>query len=269
MTRFLVIGGLVVAIAAIAIIGCGPRAQVAKDSIIKKLDSVLGELNVKRAKIEQERSKLSDRLDNVKEQRYRAEANRDNMKGKVDKSKAELEKRLGRVERAKELITQIKSSESGTIEVNGRQVTADEVQKAAEDAASKAQTEKTKLAGYESSYQAIDKSVKFLKDQEDQVSKMMDSFAQKINEIDAKKIAVDAVRQASSTTGDKSINDDMAKLEKEIEELGIDIEAALRMETDKMNDLRSASSDVSDILTAPADLNAAEQLLDDLLKDKE
>lgn len=267
MTRFLVIGGLVIAIAAVAIVGCGPRVEVAKDAIIKKLDKALGELNVKRAKIKKTQDTLRNKLEELRQNRHLAAAKLKLMESKKDKSKANVDDIMAKVETVRGLISQAKQSEDGTITRGDKTYTAEDIQKTAEEVAARAKAEKTKFAGYEASYAAMKKSVDFLIQQEKTSSDLMANLNQKIEEIDAKKVAVDAVKQASAIAGnDSSISDDLAKLEKEIEDLGVNVDAALSLETEKMTELQSATDMADDILSEPASLDNAEKMLDDLLK---
>ncbi len=267
MTRFIVIAALLVGVVGIAIYGCGPRAQVAKDAIIDKLDKALGELNVKRKKIEMKQNELRNKLDALKKSRYLSEAKLDLMKEKRDKSQSALDSIMGKVEDVKALVSEAQASDTKTIERNDKTYTADQIAATAQQVAGSAKAEQTKLAGFKASYEAMEKAVSVLKSQETTAVKLMADLEQKVSEIDAKKIAVDAVKEASSITGGESIGDDFAALQKEIEDLGVNVDAALKMETDKMTELDSANSLADEILSeATGGLDNAEKMLDDLLK---
>ncbi len=270
MSKYLLLGLLIVGVAVVSYVGCdgaGARAGVAKDAIIKKLDAALGELNVKRKKIEMKQTELQDKLATLREQRYRTEARLDLLRKKKGNSADALESMRGKVEQVKALVAKVKESSEGTIEKGGKTYTADDIQQTAEDVARMFKTEQTKLASLETSYKALEQSVAFLKQQETTSSSLMKDLKQKISEIDAKKIAVDAVRDSTSIAGDnKSIGEGLEAMAKEIEDLGVDVEAALRIETDRMQDMENTSSVADELLSAPADMQSTEDMLDKLLQ---
>ena len=246
----------------------GARAGVAKDAIIKKLDAALGELNVKRKKIELKQTELQDKLAILREQMYRTEAKLELMEQKKTNSKAALDRIRGQVAQVSELVGKVRDSSEGTIERNGKTYTAAELTEAAQDVARMFESEQTNLKMLETSYNALEQSVVFLKNQESTSSKLMKDLQQKISEIDAKKIAVDTVRQSTTIAGDnKSISAGLETMAKEIEDLGVDVEAALRIETDRMQDLDNSSSAVDELLSAPSnDLQSTQDMLDKLLE---
>ena len=94
MSKYLLLGLLVVAIAVGTYIGCdgaGARAGVAKDAIIKKLDAALGELNVKRKKIELKQTELQEKLATLSAQRNRTEVRLELLQEKKENSAKKLE----------------------------------------------------------------------------------------------------------------------------------------------------------------------------------
>lgn len=268
MTRYLIIGGMVAAIVGtVTIMGCGPRVQVAKDAMIKKLDKALGELNVKRAEIKQTQDRLRDKLSTLTTNRALAQSRLKLMASKKENAQKAVDRITAQAQRASDLLKQLKDSEDGTVTVNDKVYSADDVNQAAMKAAKMLKSEQGKLASLESSYQVMAKSVQFLVDQENTSKELMENLAQKVAEIDDQKFAVDTARQASSMSGNNdSINDELAKLAKEIEDLGVHVDAALSLETEKMNELNTANDMVDEILSGGPDLESTEKMLDDLLK---
>lgn len=267
MSKYLLLGLLIVGIAVGTYAGCGPQAGVAKDKIMDQVNKALGELNVKRKAIEQKQAGLRDKLDILKKNRYTTEARLELLTEKKQKSEAALESIKSKITQLQALVQEVKTSESESIERNGKTYSAADLQAAAEEVASSYKSEQAKLASLVSSFNALDASVNFLKKQEETSSRLMRELEQKISEIDAKKVAVDAVRDNNAIAGDnKSISESLEAMAKEIEDLGVDVEVALRMETDKMTELDSATSKVDEILSEPSDLQSTEDMLNDLLK---
>lgn len=257
---------LVGAIGLAAYIGCTPQAGVAKDAIIKKLNSALGELDVARKKIEMRQTELQGKMADLQMNRARAEAKLELLESKKKKSEESIEKIRGQLESVKKMIAELKDSATEKITRGGKEYTKAEIQETAEQAASNFKNEQVKLTSLVTSYDALAGSVKFLKDQESTSRKLMKDLSDKISEIDAKKYAVDAVKENTAIAGDNSsISDSLAAMQKEIEDLGVNVEAALTVETEKMASMNSTSSKVDEILSEPADLNSTEEMLNDLL----
>ena len=94
----------------------------------------------------------------------------------------------------------------------------------------------------------------------------MDKLEGKIGEIDSKKVAIDAVRHATSVAGeDKSVSDRINALNKEIDEMFIDVETAMRVEESKLSELQSQTSSADELLAEPEDLNSTMAEIDALL----
>ncbi len=257
---------LVGVIGVAAYVGCGPRGQVAVDEITKRLDKALGELNVKRKSIENKQNQLQASLDELKADKYRAEARLDLLKEKQEKAKAAHEAAKAQGEQVIALMKEVGES-GGEITRNGKTYSAEEVGRTAERVIADIKNMEAKYKATVDGYNALSKSVEFLRAQESQAVKLMDELKHKISLIDDQKIAVDAVRDTRvSAGGNTSISGDLDKLSKEIEDLGVEIDAALRLETDKMNELTSRSSDADDLLTEPANLESTQKMLEDLLK---
>ena len=106
----------------------------------------------------------------------------------------------------------------------------------------------------------------FLKTQEKTANDLMSQLDTKIAEIDNKKIAVDAVRQATVLTGEEgSVNDKIEALNKEIDEMFVDVETALKVEEAKLTEMQTETSTADELLAEPTDLNATMAELDAIL----
>jgi uncharacterized membrane protein YczE len=67
--KYLLLGLLMVGLVVGLYVGCGPRALVAKDKVIKEIDKVLGELNVKRKKVAMAYDKVENAYQGMREKR--------------------------------------------------------------------------------------------------------------------------------------------------------------------------------------------------------
>ena len=85
MFRYLFTGLLVVAIVVGAYVGCGPRAQVAGQKVLDKIDGWIGKLDIKLKEITNEYDKLSSTVDGIKEAKYKAESRLEILRGEKEK----------------------------------------------------------------------------------------------------------------------------------------------------------------------------------------
>jgi chromosome segregation ATPase len=266
--RFVGLLGLVAFVAIGAYVGCGPRGQVAMDKITDRLDRALGEMTIQRKNIENKQTELRKQLETVKEQRIKSEVKLELLADKKQKLESVLNEVKGKIEQVNDLLKEANSSESKSIARNGKTYSANDLQNAANEVAMRFRNEKAQLDATIAGHNALEASVAFLKKQEAEAARLMNELGIKISEIDAKKIAVDAVRDNSEfIAGDnKSISANLEALTKDIEKLGIDVETALRIETSKMNEIAKTDSVADDLLSQPPDLDATQKMLEDLLK---
>jgi chromosome segregation ATPase len=267
--RFLGFLVLVAVIGLVAYIGCGPRGQVAMDQIADQLDKRLGAMNVQRKAIENKRNELQKQVSGLRERRITAEVKLDLLAEKKKKSEAALNEVKSQIEQLSELIKEANATETKTLDRNGKTYTAADLQAAANEKASAYKSAKAKFDSTVNGYNVLESSVAFLRNQETEATKLMNELTAKIAEIDDQKYAVDAVREnADFVTGEnKSINANLEALTKDIEKLGIDVEAALRIESSKQSELTKSESVADELLSAaPTDLDSTQKMLEDLLK---
>lgn len=250
---------------AIATIGCA-EGEVAKDKIMKKLRDALGELDVKRKEIEFKQRELRTQLGDLRERRISAQVRLERLKEKKKAAEAKIESLRGTLAKVNSLVEQAKDA-GGTLEKDGVTYTAEDISKTAERQINNFKMANTKLQGLKSSVDALQGSYDYLVQQETKAKDLMEKLEIKISEIDAKKIAVDAVREATTISGDEtSINDSIAALEKDIEEMAIDVETALRVEQDKLNELDTNTKNADALLTESPNLDSIGDSLKEILE---
>lgn len=264
MVRIIILGALILALIVGTFYGCGPRGEVAKDKVLAQIDKVLGELDVKRKSIEQNHRKLQRELLVLRDKRIGTEVRLEQLEKKKELSQTQLDRTKSQLAKLRELAVEVQSS--GSIERNGKTYDAEDLQKSARELTTRYKSAEANSGNLQTSIDALSRSVNFLKDQESTSKELMDKLDAKISEIDSKKIAIDAVRHATSVAGDdKSVSDRINTLNKEIDEMFIDVETAMRVEESKLSDLQSQTSSADELLAEPQDLNATMAEIDALL----
>lgn len=245
--------------------GCGARAEVAKDKLLAQLDKVLGELNVKAAEIDKKRRDLTGEMQVVREKKFNAAVRLELLTKKQETSKQELEKLKQGLARVQPKMEEAKTN--GKIELNGKEITADELNRMATDLINRVKSKESELGSQQTSIDALKRSADFLASQEKAAADMLGKLDLKITEIKDKKIAIDAVKSANSMVGnDTSINDKIASLSKEIDNMFVDVETAMRVEEAKLSELQNQTMSADELLTETgSDLDATISEIDAIL----
>jgi chromosome segregation ATPase len=245
--------------------GCGARAEVAKDKVLAQLDKVLGELNVKEKQIDIKRRELTDEMQVVREKKFNAGVRLELLAKKQDTSKQDLEKLKQGLARVQPKMEEAKTN--GKIELNGREVTADELNRMATDLINRVKSKESEVGSQQTSIDALKRSADFLASQEKAAADMLGKLDLKISEIKDKKLAIDAVKSATSMVGnDTSINDKISSLSKEIDNMFVDVETAMRVEEAKLSELQNQTMSADELLTETgSDLDATMSEIDAIL----
>lgn len=245
--------------------GCGARVEVAKDKVLAQLDKVLGELNVKEKQIDIKRRELTNEMQVVREKKFNAGVRLELLSKKQETSKQDLEKLKQGLARVQPKLEEAKAN--GKIELNGRDVTADELNRMASDLINRVKSKESEVGSLQTSIDALKRSADFLSNQEKAATDMLSKLDLKISEIKDKKLAIDAVKSATSMVGnDTSINDKISSLNKEIEDMFVGVETAMRVEEAKLTELQNQTMSADDLLTETgSDLDATMSEIDAIL----
>ena len=256
MLRYLFTALLVVAIVVGAYVGCGPRVQVAGKKILKKIDDILGELDIQLQKVENKRNDLTGQTDAIKKKLYITAARLEQMQEDQEGRESEAASLKSDLTQLKEYLGDAKSS--GEVEIKGQTISKERLIGWATD---KAKALKRLKGSIESKGNLITVYEKNLALYESQVKVSQDSLAKlndQIEEIKAKKEALDDTRRATLLDGKTvSINDEFESLTKDVDDLLVNVDANLKMENDKLEER-----------IADAEAAAGSATLDELLDDK-
>jgi len=252
-------------VAAVFVYGCGPRAGVVQDKILAQIDSFLGELNVKRKTIEDQYRTLIADLGNVREQRIKTQVRYEQLEQKKAGTEARVKEIMGKLAALKELVKQ--ANEAGELERNGRTWTAAELDKAANELIDEYNSAKTELeSNLKVSIDTMKRALDFLVKQESAGDAMKKDIEVKLKTIDERKAAAESVRSARSMVGgETSITEKYAALNKNLDDLFVDVESALRGEEQALNDLPNTTKMADDLLAQPTDLGNTLGKLDAIL----
>lgn len=234
--------------------GCA-QTQVAGDKLMKKIDSWLGELDVKRKKIENSIGKLDESIEKSHRGKISAEVRLE----EFDRQLTAMKKNSDRV---KEAIGVLRPHFSATeeVEINGKMMSPEKINSLANDLLDEYESLSSQQGSLETTRKTYQQTHDVLKKQYETSTTQMASLKKKLIDIDIKKKALDDMKTAQKILGESgSISDEFTKLEKEINDLFVDVETGIRLETDKVEQ-RQAVLNTSE--------SAAEEVLSSTSPDK-
>ncbi len=228
--------------------GCKAQTQVAGDKVMERINEWLGDLDVKRKEIANTLKTVETGMSNVRQQRISGEVRMEGIQKKV----ATIETRIGDIKKAlAELNPHLRATEA--VEINGKSFAPEKVREMANELADEFEALNRKLGGLQLSIKEYQRSVSLLATQEQTAEKTIKALKEKLELIDIKKETLDSMQSARTIVGESgSISDEFVKLEKDIDNLFIEVETGLRVESEKVADrereLASSTSTVDEIL---------------------
>ncbi len=228
LVRFVIIGA-VTAVGG----GCGARGEVAKEQLLAKIDSLLGEMDVKRKEIGISVAALENGIDGLRKAKIKAQVKKD----QIARQTAPLDDKLKSLDTTlSKLREHLASGEEA--EVGGRTYSSDEL-KAMGDKVLLARKELVaQLGGFQQSQASLQKVVDSLDRKQTEYQRRLTSLESQIAEIDSKSIALKAMQDASAAMGesDKTLAANIDGLEDKVNDLYADVEAELLGEDEKWNE---------------------------------
>ncbi|MEM9942789.1 MAG: hypothetical protein AAF939_14595 [Planctomycetota bacterium] len=267
--KFLFFAALVsVAVLGAFYIGCGPRASVAADAAIQKIDDLLGPLNVKQKAVEQKLAKLESASENLRKKRIEAQVRLE----RLQKSKEDYESNAAKIKQdLKKLKTMLADAESeGKVERNGKTFTVDQLNSFAESYIQKLKAVNDELKRNDTISNAWAKNFDVLSKQETTSAAQLKTLKSQLAEIQSKKSALDGMRQAATITGSNaSISDEFNEVSKSVEELMINVDTEFAIEEakleERMAEMDAEVHDIDELLNNKADVSSTISDIDALL----
>ncbi len=218
--------------------GCGARAEVAKEKLLAKVDSMLGEMEVKRKEIGISVTALKDGIDGLRKAKIKAQVKKD----QISRQAAPLEERLAALDTTLAKVRdQLASGEDA--EIGGMSYSADELKVMADKVLTARKELVSQIGGYEQSQASLEKVVDSLDRKQTEYQRRLTSLESQIAEIDSKAIALKAMQDASAAMGesDKTLAANIDGLEDKVNDLYADVESELLSEDEKWNETEATA----------------------------
>lgn len=273
MSKYLLIGLLIVGVAIGTYVGCGPRMGVAKDAAIKKIDDLLGPLNVKQKEVEMAYDKLLTASSGLRDKRIEAQVNLKALTDKKAGLATEKAKLVGDLTKLRQYLSDAEAT--GSTKVGEKDVSTKELKKVADQTTRKLRNVKEQISRNEVISAAWAKNLNVLKKHEETSDDQLTRLDGQLNLIRSKKSALDAMKEASTIAGPgASISDKFDELTASVEALMINVDTEFAIEEAKLDD-RIAEVEQASSLTLEellnddkTDVSNTLSEIDELLKDE-
>lgn len=231
------IGGIYVATTS----GCGARAQVAGDKLMDKIDNWLGELDVKQKKIENEIITLDETIKRNHEGKVKAEVRLEEFDNRI----TPIERNVGRVKQALIVINPHLSA-TEDVEINGKMMSPEKINDLAKQLLDEHESLSTQLGALKATRRTYEQTRTALSKNYEISTRQMAELKKKMKLIISKKEALDDMKTAQTILSESgSVSDKFTSLEKEVNDLMLEVETGMRIESDKVQQ-REAALDATD-----------------------
>lgn len=276
MSKYAVIGLVLIAVAVVVYNGCdgvSDRVGVAKDKAIAEIDKLLGEINVQQKAVQRKYDEIESMMATVREKHIEAQIRVKRMQEKMDELTATKAKHKANLAKLQGYLKQAQESEAKSADVNGKQVSVDELKAMAERTIGEYKAAKNSLSQIKPIADAWAKNFQVLSKQRGIGDDQLKKLNGQLDQIAAKKAALDGMREAATIAGPaESISDKFNELTSEVEELMIDIDTKFEIEEMKLDEraAKLASEvpvDIDELLGNKSDASGTISEIDSLLKD--
>jgi hypothetical protein len=235
------------------LIGCGPRAEVAKDKVVAQIDKVLGELDVKMKTAEQGLEKNKKLLEDVKQKRHLAASRIDVI------DKRQIEPLQEDIDRGKKILEDFQPhiNKSEDVTIKGKVYSPEKVKASVTSILDLVKKKQAEIAPLQEQRVIHEKTHEFLQKQEKVLEKQVTDLETSMKQIKAKKEQAETMKQASAATSGVS-TEDFESLNKQVNELFAEVDASVAYHEEELDkELKKVTDnvDLSDYET-DADLSA-------------
>jgi len=242
------------------LLGCGARGEVAQEQFLSKIDGLLGEMQVKRKKVEHGIANGEKAIQPLAEGKIRAKVEADQLQKKIK----DVELKIADAEASlKTIQTYLAKDES--VELAGKTYTPEDLNAQARKVIDAHKTLSTELATMKETHRKLmDRSETFEK-RHDEAKRQIAQLKSQVQQIDLSIASLESMKEARQAAGDGGITlaENFDDLQSEINDLDAKIQTELAMEDEKWQEV-SASADVDNVSQFIDSTKGAEDTLSEI-----
>jgi len=225
------------------VVGCGARAEVAKEKLLKKIDGLLGEMDVKRKDIQIQMTGLKEGIEGLGKAKIKAQVKQE----QIERDMHPIQERRDRIDSAlKTLRPHVEKKEKA--EIAGVTYTPEKINEMAGTLIEERKTVTSRLESLDQGKTSLSKTVSVLQQKQDQYKSALTKLENQVAEIDAKMIAAKAMQEASASMGEgeATLATNVSKLEGNVRDLMADVTTAILSENEKWDEAK-ATKDIDGV----------------------
>ena len=247
--------------------GCGSRAEVAKERVVARIDSILGSMDVKRKEIEQSVEALDDGLVGLRKAKIKAQVQADQLQRKADL----LDHNIGSIDSTLTTLREHLDSDGPAV-IAEREYTAAELDRMARRLLERRAEHIEQLEGLQAARDRLGKVASTLDGKQTEYEGKLAGIRNQLSVIDSNRIALKAMQDAAQAMdgGEASLAKNVAHLEEKVNELYADVESELVgedsrwSETATREDLESVEAIMSAVREPQSTVREIDAVLADL-----
>jgi len=236
--------GLVLLVAAVWWVGgFGARGEVAKEKALKKIDSLLGEMDVKRKEIDHELRSLKNAVTGIKKAKIKAQVKHDQIGRQTDPLRDQIAQADTTLRKLRDYL-----QAGEPVEIAGKTYSPDDLKKMASDVIEARKGQGQQIAGLERSQAELQKVITGLDRKQRAIESRISGMESQIAQIDAQADALTAMKDASATLGDSdaTLEENVAVLDDKVNDLFADVQVEMAIESEEW-DVATAESEINSV----------------------
>ncbi len=274
MSKYLLLGLLVagVAVGTYASGGCdgaGARVGVAKDAAIKKIDDLLGPLNVKQKEVENAFNELKSASSGLREKRIEAQVRLKSLTEKKQSLGNQEAKLMGDLKKLKQMLSDAEAT--GSITRGDKEISKLQLKNLADGTVKKIKLLKDQVTKNDVISGAWAKNLELLTKNDETSAAQLKKLGDQLDQIRSKKSALDAMKEAATIAGPgASISDKFNDLTADVDELLVNLDTEWEIEKIKIDERiaeveTDSSVSLEDLLDDKTDVSSTMDEIDKLL----
>jgi chromosome segregation ATPase len=233
MKKFALLVAVVVALAAVSIKGFKVRAEVAKDKVLNKIDSVLDSMEVKRKDIAHSVIALKDGLVGLRRAKIKAQVESDQLERRVEP----VQNQMAAIDSTLKTL-RVHLASNAPVEVAGKMRNPDELNQMAQTLIQKRKECAGQLGGFRTAQDRLQKVAATLERKQSEYEHRLSGVESQLAVIDSNRIALKAMKDAAATmdSSEQSLAQNVAQLEEKVNGLYAQVEVELAGEDAQWSD---------------------------------
>ena len=209
------------------LVGCGPRAEIAREQVISKIDSILGDMKVKRREIEHSVAGFKEGIKGLSKAKIKAQVQSDLLQRKSELVAEDVEKIDSTLKTLRGHLTS-----ATPIQVAGRKYGRPELDGMAQRVLRQRKEHVMRLDGFRAAQARLDRVAGTLEGKQSAYEQTLAGITSQLTVIDSNRIALKAMQDVARAMdgAEAGLAASVTELEEKVNDLYAEVEAELRTE---------------------------------------